>query len=69
MGDGEFEIQGRKVRMSFAVECHCCKTMICGTTNGLADPPPADDEEAWAELAEQHAEGCAWIRTRAHRID
>ena len=29
--------------------------------------PPADDDEAWSALAEDHADDCEWIETRAHR--
>ncbi len=29
--------------------------------------PPADDNEAWEELAEEHADDCEWVMTRAHR--
>ncbi len=30
-------------------------------------PPPANDDAAWEELAEEHADDCEWILTRAHR--
>lgn len=40
--------------------------------NHMGEPceviPPADDDSAWAELAEQHADGCEWIATRAHQL-
>jgi hypothetical protein len=29
--------------------------------------PPLGDDAAWAALATEHAEGCEWITTRAHR--
>ena len=32
-------------------------------------PPEVDDDGAWAALAVQHAAGCEWIETRAHRLD
>ena len=31
--------------------------------------PAVDDDEGWAREAEQHNEGCNWIKTRAHRLD
>lgn len=31
--------------------------------------PAYDDDEAWADLALEHAENCAWIETRAHQIE
>ena len=29
--------------------------------------PAIDDEAAWAELREKHADSCEWVATRAHR--
>lgn len=31
--------------------------------------PAADDDEAWAELAQRHEVACEWIATRAHQRD
>jgi hypothetical protein len=28
--------------------------------------PDEDDDDAWAELAQEHIKGCEWIETRAH---
>jgi hypothetical protein len=43
------------------VEC-----LYCGSdcTN---ECPPADDGEAWANLAVEHDDSCEWVLTRAHR--
>jgi hypothetical protein len=31
------------------------------------DVPHVTNDAEWEALAEQHAEGCEWIETRAHR--
>jgi hypothetical protein len=33
----------------------------------LLTVPKASDDAEWERLAEQHAPGCEWIATRAHR--
>jgi hypothetical protein len=50
------------------VECAYCGITVPGCPD-CPNAPPADDDDAWAELAEHHADGCEWIATRAHRID
>lgn len=47
-----------------------CECEYCGAdivTNPDAAVPSLHDDEAWAELAEEHGSGCEWIATRAHR--
>ena len=39
----------------------------CAEGHELADAPPADDDEAWEAMAAEHADGCEWVETRAHR--
>lgn len=31
--------------------------------------PAADDDDAWADLAPEHAQDCEWVATRAHQLD
>jgi hypothetical protein len=31
--------------------------------------PAYDDEEAWADIALEHAEDCEWVLTRAHQVE
>jgi len=48
-------------------ECIYCGRRVPGTDD---DPVPAvGDEDAWQALAAQHANGCEWVYTRAHRIN
>jgi hypothetical protein len=49
------------------VTCICCDMEI-PEADRLTVPSPGDDLE-WGRLAEQHAPGCEWIATRAHRLD
>ncbi len=47
------------------VEC-----LYCGATVHEREIPPAvDDDNGWTQEAEQHAEGCEWVATRAHRLE
>ena len=46
---------------------HYCA--YCGRDVTANAVPPADDDDAWAELAKMHGDGCYWIETRAHRRD
>lgn len=46
--------------------CLYCYSIIEDFTD--TDIPEIDAEVAWAKLREAHAEGCAWIRTRAWMI-
>ncbi len=48
------------------VECLYCGAEVLGCQE-CPGAPPADDSEAWAELATEHAPGCEWVITRAHR--
>lgn len=42
----------------------------CGATHTPpAEVPELGDDEAWEALAEDHADACEWIETRAHRFD
>lgn len=34
----------------------------------LPDVPHAWDDQAWEDLAQQHAPDCDWVTTRAHRL-
>lgn len=47
------------------VEC-----AYCGRTHTPPSAVPAlDDDEAWADMAPDHADYCEWIATRAHRVE
>jgi hypothetical protein len=48
------------------VECAYCGQDVPGLAWGKKLPAP-DDDDAWLERAEGHAEGCEWIVTRAFR--
>jgi hypothetical protein len=41
--------------------------VYCGRDAELVPVPAVDDDDAWEALAADHAPGCEWIRTRAHR--
>jgi hypothetical protein len=42
----------------------------CGATHvPPTEVPELGDDEAWEALAEDHADACEWIETRAHRFD
>ena len=43
--------------------------VYCNRIVSSGDVPAVDDDAAWATLAEEHAEWCEWIATRAHRLD
>lgn len=47
-------------------ECIYCGATLCGD---LPPVPALGDDRAWTTLAADHASGCDWTRTRAHRID
>ena len=47
-------------------ECAYCGRTVSGT--GEEPTPAVSDDDAWAALAAEHAVGCEWIRTRAHRL-
>lgn len=49
------------------VECAYCGADIYGDDVSLV--PDVDDNIEWDRLEESHAEGCEWIKTRAHRIE
>ena len=49
--------------MKEEVECVYC---FCMVSHGDT-APDQDDDEAWEELATEHADDCEWILTRAHR--
>jgi len=44
------------------------RCIYCLAVTEETDVPGVDDDAAWAELAIQHADGCEWVITRAHRI-
>jgi hypothetical protein len=39
----------------------------CGADVLCEEPPPEDDEAAWARIAQEHDPDCEWVLTRAHR--
>lgn len=41
----------------------------CGLWVENGEVPSHYDDDAWADLAEQHRDDCEWIHTRAHRRD
>lgn len=43
--------------------------VYCDHEDVTLDPPPVDDDDAWEELATEHAPDCEWIETRAHRVN
>lgn len=43
-------------------ECAYCNKYV-----RLIDPPPVNNDAAWAEIAQEHEEWCEWVQTRAHR--
>lgn len=45
---------------------HC---IYCDRAVYTETAPAYDDDEAWADLALEHAEDCPWILTRAHQIE
>lgn len=49
------------------VDCACCDREIPEADRSTV-PGPGDDA-GWDRLAGQHAPGCEWIATRAHRLD
>ena len=48
--------------------CICCNAEVPGCED-CPNAPPVDDDDAWDELAADHAVDCEWILTRAHRLD
>lgn len=48
-------------------ECAYCNAEIVGDPD-TTPVPAVDDDEAWEELACQHAADCEWIETRAHQL-
>lgn len=53
-------------------ECVYCYSIVTlrddrGTPSEAV--PASSDDDAWEELAKEHAPDCEWIATRAHRID
>lgn len=55
------------LRVTEVVECAYCQRMVSAAAHEHNQAPSADDDTAWDELAAEHAEGCEWIATRAHR--
>ena len=43
--------------------------IYCGHVVKARSVPPASDDAAWISIAEEHADGCEWVVTRAHRRD
>lgn len=66
--DGEHlagDLDGYSVEEDTSVEC-----AYCGRTHTPPTAVPAlDDDDAWADMAPDHADYCEWIRTRAHRVE
>jgi hypothetical protein len=58
-GDGDYQ-----PRIN-AAACAYCGALVL---NGI-EVPASDDDAAWAKLATEHAAGCEWIVTRAHRLE
>jgi hypothetical protein len=52
-------------------ECIYCNAELSDGEgpDGVIAVPAADDDEAWAEIAGAHADGCEWVETRAHRLE
>jgi hypothetical protein len=51
-------------------ECAYCQYLVEDNPEAVKDTvPPTDDEEGWKHLADEHAENCEWILTRAHQLD
>lgn len=50
------------------VQCVYCMATVPGCPD-CPNAPPVDDDDTWGELAKDHADGCEWIATRAHRED
>lgn len=46
-------------------ECAYCAAVVARRD----DVPALGDDDSWADLAEEHADYCEWILTRAHRLD
>lgn len=46
-----------------ADECAYCGCLVVGD----APVPATDDDAGWEDLKGDHARGCEWIATRAHR--
>ena len=44
-------------------ECIYCNAMV----TPLAEVPMVNDD--WEAIAEEHAPGCEWVTTRAHRVN
>lgn len=46
--------------------CLYCYSLIEDFTD--KNIPQVDDDVSWAKLAEDHADGCSWVRTKAWQI-
>ena len=42
--------------------------LYCREETTTHEVPAIGDDAAWARLASEHADGCDWIETRAHRV-
>lgn len=51
--------------MENLTECAYCGALL----DEEGEVPAVDDDEAWAALALEHADGCDWVETRAHRLE
>lgn len=59
-GDG-----GRRSTADFAgPTCVYCGYEVTNET----EVPAVSDNAAWERLAQEHADECEWIQTRAHRV-
>lgn len=55
-----------KATVGWYIPCAYCGAELTDEQNEF--PTPAeDDDEAWADLATAHADGCEWIVSRSHR--
>lgn len=55
----------RESEVDDQVEC-----AYCGRSHVPPSAVPAlDDDDAWADMAREHADYCEWIATRAHRVE
>ncbi len=59
---------GCEVCESCSADAQSQECAYCGQMVKTVEAPSAGDDEAWAAIAEEHADGCEWVETRAHRI-
>lgn len=63
-----YEPTGRTTTVgAIMIRCLYCDALLSAEQNDRPNPA-IDDDEAWAEIATEHAADCEWIATRAHRV-